>query len=454
MKKKMTFMFAVVTVLVLSSCSDKWLEAKPDESLIVPSKIDDFQALLDNTSTFNTTQSSGLGEISAGDFYITYSSWQSLFTTKEKMAYVWGSTKDFYGTESSSDWENAYKRILNANVVLDGIQKVKPIPGTEKGWDNVKGSALFFRAFDYYHLLQEFCKVYIPTTANIDLGLPLRLNYDVNVVHKRTALKAVYDQVIEDLQSAASLLGPAPLFKTRPSKQAAFALLARTYLSMEMYEQAGLYADSALKIQSVLLDYSKVNSGPTYPLLRFNPEVIFHNTFSYGIFNISKLIVVPELYNNYSSEDYRRTLFFRAVAGGVTFRGHYGGDKNLFGGLATDELYLIRAESNARRGELNATLSDLNFLLQHRYKTGFSPMISNDATEVLRLVLNERRKELAFRGIRWSDLRRLNKDERFAVTLSRTLNGQTYQLSPNDKRYVIPIDEQEIRLSGIEQNER
>lgn len=81
-------------------------------------------------------------------------------------------------------------------------------------------------------------------------------------------------------------------------------------------------------------------------------------------------------------------------------------------------------------------------------------MISNDATEVLRLVLNERRKELAFRGIRWSDLRRLNKDERFAVTLSRTLNGQTYQLSPNDKRYVIPIDEQEIRLSGIEQNER
>jgi len=455
MKGKMTLIFAALTVVILSSCSDKWLEAKPDESLIVPSSIEDFQALLDNSSqTFNVSQSSSLGEISAGDFYITYSSWQSLFTTQEKMAYVWADTKDFYGTESSTGWQNSYRRILNANVILNGIQKVKPISGRQKDWDNVKGSALFFRAFDYYHLTQLFCKAYNSTTASTDLGLPLRLDYDVNVVVKRATLRLVYDQVIQDLQTAASLLETAPLFKTRPSKQAAFALLARTYLSMELYEQAGLYADSALKIQSELVDYSKVNSSPTYPFVRFNPEVIFHSTFLFGIFTISKLIVEPELYNSYTSDDYRRTLLFRAVSGGVTFRGHYSGDRNLFGGLATDELYLIRAESNARRGELNASLSDLNFLLRHRYKPGFAPLISNNATEVLRLVLNERRKELAFRGIRWSDLRRLNKDNRFAVTLSRTLNSQTYQLLPNDKKYVMPIDEQEIRLSGIEQNDR
>jgi hypothetical protein len=68
--------------------------------------------------------------------------------------------------------------------------------------------------------------------------------------------------------------------------------------------------------------------------------------------------------------------------------------------------------------------------------------------------LAERRKELIYRGIRWSDLRRLNRDSRFGIILTKTLNGVTYSLLPNDKRYVLPIDEIEIRLSGIQQNNR
>ena len=82
------------------------------------------------------------------------------------------------------------------------------------------------------------------------------------------------------------------------------------------------------------------------------------------------------------------------------------------------------------------------------------PVTVTDADELLRIILQERRKELLFRSLRWTDLRRLNKDSRFAVTLTRKLNNDTYTLPPNDARYVLPIPQQEIEESGIQQNPR
>ncbi|HVV04491.1 MAG TPA: hypothetical protein VHC96_09735, partial [Puia sp.] len=49
-----------------------------------------------------------------------------------------------------------------------------------------------------------------------------------------------------------------------------------------------------------------------------------------------------------------------------------------------------------------------------------------------------RRKELAFRGLRWSDLRRLNKEEH-GDTIYHGLNGQVHRLSPGSPNYVLPI---------------
>jgi TonB-dependent SusC/RagA subfamily outer membrane receptor len=63
-------------------------------------------------------------------------------------------------------------------------------------------------------------------------------------------------------------------------------------------------------------------------------------------------------------------------------------------------------------------------------------------------------KECVFRNLRWSDLRRLNLDPQYAKMLTRTATGTNYQLLPNDSRYVLPIADDEIRSSGIEQNVR
>jgi hypothetical protein len=116
---------------------------------------------------------------------------------------------------------------------------------------------------------------------------------------------------------------------------------------------------------------------------------------------------------------------------------------------------LTRAECRARAGQLSGALSDLNTLLAKRWKTGtYVPLQAATAEAALSLVLAERRKELVARNMRWADLRRLNGDPARQVTLARTLNGNSYTLEPGSRRYVYPIPAEEVRLGGLEQNER
>ncbi|HSU50550.1 MAG TPA: RagB/SusD family nutrient uptake outer membrane protein, partial [Segetibacter sp.] len=124
------------------------------------------------------------------------------------------------------------------------------------------------------------------------------------------------------------------------------------------------------------------------------------------------------------------------------------------GGIATDEVYLTRAECNARAGNITAAMSDLNSLMSKRWKAGaFVPFAATNTSDALTLILQERRKETLFRGLRWLDLRRLNS-EGANITLTRNLNGQLYTLAPNDPKYVLPIPPDVVSLSGMAQNER
>ena len=81
-------------------------------------------------------------------------------------------------------------------------------------------------------------------------------------------------------------------------------------------------------------------------------------------------------------------------------------------------------------------------------------MTASGTDDALKKILTERRKELLLRGIRWTDLRRLNYDSQFATTLTRVVNTQIITLMPNDNRYVYPIPNDEILYSGVTQNPR
>jgi len=110
-------------------------------------------------------------------------------------------------------------------------------------------------------------------------------------------------------------------------------------------------------------------------------------------------------------------------------------------------------------GNFQKAMEVLNNLLQTRWKiingtSTFNEIIAQDASEALQIILTERRKQLCFRGLRWTDLRRLNLENNFAKTLTRHVGAETYTLPPNSSRYVYPIPDDEISLSGIQQNIR
>jgi len=438
-------------VLFFVTGCGKYLEAVPDKSLTVPGTVADYRALLENELMF--IDMTALGEIGSDDLYLPDELWgtQQDFV---RDTYRW--SKDINLGATSQNWNNPYKKIYYANLVLEGIEHLsRSNPAAEINF--LKGWALFCRANAFYDLQEVFGQPYRPASADGDLGIPLRLNTHLEEKTPRATVGATFQQIIQDLEQSLPLL-PNDVVKTKrnlPCRAAVYALLARTSLVMQNYSKALDYADQCIKLYGVLVDYNSLNPNLASPFTPIIDEVIYN-----GIqldYNDRSWQVERQLYQYYGANDLRKTLFFTEdpVSKSIVFKGFYPGRPVAFNGFSTTEVYLIKAECEARLGNPDAAIGVLNSILIKRFKSGTYIPLSADATpDVLSLVLTERRKECLFRNLRWSDLRRLNQDVRFAKSLTRTVRGVIYQLPPNDPRYVLPIPADEIRLNGISQNSR
>jgi tetratricopeptide (TPR) repeat protein len=451
----MKLYITLLTALILMSGCEKFLNEKPDKRLSVPGdNLENMQLLLNDVNAMNQQVPSS-GEIGSDNFYLSGTQWSTLSqsTTTGVNLYIW--ERNVFNDNDRNDWTLAYKAILSANLVLDGLNKITPSAASQLKWNNLKGQALFFRSFYFYNLLQEFAIHYRPETAGSDAGIALRLEAAIGESSTRASVKDCYDRVIADLREAAVLLPRAATFKTNPNQVAATGLLARVLLTIGRYPEALTEARKYLNTSPALIDFNTLTASATYPVKRYNEEVNFHaSLFNQSAYGASYARVDDGFFSQYATSDLRRTVFFRnSGAGNITFKGSYDGSRLNFAGIATDEVYLIAAECEARAGNTTEALNLLNNLLIKRWRTGsFVPFSASNPSAALSLILTERRKELLFRNLRWSDLRRLNLEEQFQKTLSRSVNGQTYQLPPNDNRYVLPLPVKVVQLSGMALN--
>lgn len=457
--KRYSCLIIIISILFYSCRKEEeWFDVKSTKSDVVPATLKDFQALLDNSTLMNTNYPS-LGMLSADNFYITYTTWQAAGNPIERNGYLW-QPDIFQG--SSADWAPHYSIIIYANVVLEGIDKLGS-EGTNPEGNAIKGSALFLRAQAFFNLAQLFAKPYDPSSAVTDPGIPLKLNSDVNAMADRGSVKDTYDQIQKDLSEALTLLPASPQYQTRPGQAAAQLLLARVLVDRKQYADAKAACDASLSISNAVIDYNTLTASAALPFSVYpnNKEVIFWAQGElFGITSAvgSRGIVDTTLYNSYAANDLRKTVFYAVpnTTGQVFFKGHYTGSNMPFAGLAVNETYLLRAECLARTGNTAGALADLNALLSKRWKTGtYQPLQASTPDQALQYIVTERRKEFPFTGnLRWMDLRRFNQEPAFARTLKRVLNNTTYTLLPNDKLYVMPIPDIEIKLSGIAQNSR
>lgn len=439
--------------VILSSCK-KLLNEKPNQSLTVPATVQDVQMLLDDHLRINQ-RNPGAGMISADEYYLLDADFASMDQELRDM-HTW-QPQNLFKPGPNNNWGEAYNNIYIANVVIDNLKRIPRTESNKLAWDNAKGHAMFVRATMFYYLSTLFAKAYDESTAATDLCVPLRTDPDFNIISVRASVEQCFQQVLQDLKMASSLLPVNPVHVLRPSRPAAHGMLARVYLCMRKYDHAYLYADSCLQVRPTLINYNQpvpdfYNPSATQPFAPFHPEIVFSSSIGYP-YPVYLGYVDSNLYRLYDNNDLRKSVFFRAGQL-LNFKGNYEAQEGIFNGIATDEMYLVRAECAARKGFKESALQDLNYLLINRWKSGtFAPYTAATANDALQLILTERRKELLFRGLRWTDIKRLNK-EGAGIVLTRSINNQTYTLAANDLRYALPLPKDVLELTGMPDNPR
>jgi len=446
----LTLLLVVLCCSTLNFGCKKYLAEKPDKRISTPDKLTDLQGILSGYALMNAQYPSA-GEISADDYYLTDASWSSA-AEKQRNFYLWQKYDNM-----ATDWTSPYKCIFNANLIMETIPTLNISINEEKDAQILKGQALFIRSFYHYALAQLFAPAYHPEEATKTLGIPLKLVTDVEAPSVRMSVAENYKQILKDAMQSVPLLPEAAQAKYLPSKPAAYAHLARINLMMGNFKAAELFADSCLQLNKTLMDYNTISSTSAIPFVQFNNEVLYDcRTAAPAILAQTRARIEPEVWNAYADNDLRKAIFFKKnTDASYAFKGNYTGLNTaaIFSGLAVDEVLLTRAECRVRNGKVTEGMADLNTLLKQRYKTGtFIPLSIQSSAVALNTILTERRKELLFRNVRWSDLKRLNLEPVFAKTLTRTIKQLVYRLKPNDERYVFQIDRTAILLSGMPQN--
>lgn len=447
MKKILLYVMAAYIFMGSNMACKKFLDAKPDQKLATIETAADMQAVLDNFNVMNYTDPA-MGEACADNYLMT----DVVYNARDEYdrnLYTWAQANVFKPQYNA--WKNCYTQVNMANTVLAAVNDYSGEQNV--GLATIKAQAFFFRAKAFYHALSIWSMPFDSQTAATLPGIPLRLNANFNEQSERATIAAGYTQVETDLKNSIGALPAIAITPMRPSKAAAYGMLSRLYLQLRNYNLAGKYADSCLQLNGALLDYNTLNTSVNFPIPRLNVEVIFEGRAeTAGPVVQARALVVPELYALYNVNDLRKAAFYKASGTSYVFKGSYEAGATLFNGITTAEMLLSRAECYARTDKVVLALADLNLLLSSRYKKGsFVAIATADAQILLNVIKQERRKELAFRCMRWLDVRRYN-EEGDNIIMSRTVEGKQYTLLPKSKGYALPIPEDVITLSGMNQN--
>ena len=451
--KNLSILGLVLIALSLSSCN-KYLDEKPDIKMVIPKTLEDATLLMNDYTTLNGGYPT-YGEIGTDDYYLTAERWNALVNLDQRNSYIWADEPYV----DALQWQRPYRTIFISNQVLEILGKLTKDQNSDAYKRNF-GAALFYRAFAFQLLTELHCSAYVEATAQAELGIPLRLDAGIDDKSVRSSLKETYQQIIADFKNAAIYLPVVEPIRGRPFKASAYAGLARAFLNMGDFQQAYLYADSCLQLHAELMDYNMLKATDAYPVPRFNVEVLFSaNPASAAPMAATTALMDPELVGSYAMHDLRKGIFYRVntnPTGTYFYKGSYDKGAALFYGITNSEVYLIKAEAACRTNKIDIALLAINTLLKTRWnkEVAYIPVTENNADRLLKIILDERRKELVFRGRRWADLKRLNLDPRFQKTLIRTVGDQIYTLPPNSAKYAYRLSETVIRLADIPQNNR
>ena len=456
MKKIYTMTLAACGAIAMTACND-FLDTTP-KGMVIPTTVADFKGILIDSPWASTGYP--LANLCSDDVFY----FQPTANNTNTNAYLW--LDNFYkDSESDNAWNDSYEAIYNMNVVIDNIMDATE--GTENEKQALMAEAKVQRAYLFWYLQSLYAKAYDPTTAASDLGIPLPLKPDLEALLSRSTVEEGITQILKDLEGAENMLPEVAANDYRPTKASVHGLRARVYFYMGRYDEASVEAEKALSYNSELCDmrtWTFIDEG--FPILGVinmpddnteSPEKIWHRATSFDMM-IQMFCISDDLQALYGDKkDLRFKFWFSDIAnnGKPWEDGHERYLQDLNYNISVPEMMLIRAEALARHND-DTALDIINTLRTYRFMDeDYRPLTTADGPNLLSIVLDERRRELALSGLRWLDMKRLCHEGLYTQTLEREFEGTVYRLEPNSTHYVVPISGQVIAMNpNIEQNPR
>jgi len=379
-------------------------------------------------------------------------------------------------TSSSAEldglWKLGYKIIARTNNVIDATLKLTKVSYIEKR--QILGEAYAIRALVYFDLVRLFAQPYT-ISSGVDsangkgghAGIPIittPTSEDSLIFPVRSAVNTVYNQILTDFYKADTML---VLKSSEPYTLCSYAvksLLSRVYMTMGIYSEViGLSYNLIKSNQYSLLENEEYVSSWK---LAYTTESIFsismtlndnNGTNSIG-YMLSKsgygdIVSTNDLYNLFGENDARKTLYQK---GKDIFLTKYPGRISMSGVdnipiIRYTEIYLNYAEAALRNTNFSLAAQNLaRTLLDTLLKRSDNKAIpiQLQGNDLLNFILEERRKEFAFEGQRYFDIKRLQS------SINRNdCNSTVCNVSYPSYLYAFPIPISEINANNnIKQN--
>ncbi len=374
-------------------------------------------------------------------------------------------------------WEDGYRVVQQANITMRGLDN---FIGSHPGAVNrIKAQALALRALAHFDLLRAFAEEFDRNSNQ--LGIAYVDKFDIEQKPARLSVKESYDRIEADLKTAKALMlsmdkpiqtnGTAGTDRSFIDDLVINGILARMYL----YSNS---LDSAVKYSTLGINARPLTSRANFPNIWLDAstaEVLWSVKFEslnagigdlmfYATGNRASYRPTTNLLGLYDAvNDVRYTSYYRNLLRGanrnttparIVLIKYDAKAANIskpdgivnFKAIRTGELYLIRAEANARLGFDAIAMADLNTLRAARI-TGYADQ-SLSGPALLDAIAEERRKELTAEGHRFFDLKRTTR------TINRITNCTSFcTLGPTAREWAMPIPQSELLANeNAEQN--
>jgi len=360
----------------------------------------------------------------------------SLTTTNTTWIFGEASNNSFDSSNASYNtiYEWAYYIVNSANATISAVTGNASVSDSEQ--ERILSEAYFLRAFGHYVALRSFGQFFDVTSA---YGIVLRDEVSTveNSQKARSTVQESYDFILNDLDESIAK-NAAFTYNYYASAIAAKAFKANILLYMggdSNFEEAILLADEVINSGDVELESDFEN---IFVNGEGNSEVIFSRINGEGQANklsyyYQTLVKASPWLQNYLTDDPRKEASYNTSS--FNLKKIYttevsGGPANY---MRLAEVYLIKAECQARLNRLEDSETTLN-IVRNRAYSGIAPDLEyTSQDELLDLIFDEYVKELCFEtGAVWFAAIRYGKIEEIKENVTST------------DQYILPIPISEL----------